>query len=344
MRKMLDSVVGNSFIKSKLLSDIVSDSLSHAYIIEGKKGSGKHTVAYMTAAALSCERIRDVNSPLPCLECPSCKKILEKKSPDVILVKREEDKATLGVDVIRNLRNDVRVVPNELEYKVYIIEEADKMTVQAQNAFLLTLEEPPKYVKFFLLCEDSNVFLETIRSRSQILRTEAISSGDIDTFLQMNKSEAKQLRLSDPHKYNEILMAAQNSIGRAIELLDEKAFKYIAQNRALARDFLAFLTSDGGSENVVALSVRFSKKREELSEQLLTIETALRDIIALERTENAPLLFFYDREEALLLADALSIRKLMTVYDAIKETQAAISQNANVRLSIINLFSKTDII
>lgn len=344
MRRMLDSIVGNSFIKSKLLADIVSDSLSHAYIIEGKKGSGRHTVAYMIAAALSCERLDDQSAPLPCLTCPSCKKILEKKSPDVILTTKEEDKATFGVDVIRELRNDVHIIPNELDYKIYLIEDADKMTVQAQNAFLLTLEEPPKYVKFFLICEDANVFLETIRSRSQILRTEAIATEDIDSFLQTNNDEAKRLKLSNPHNYNELLMASQNSIGRAIELLNEKAFEQIAQTRTLARDFLALLTSKNDSEKILSLSLRFSKKRDELSSQLLTIETALRDVIALERTENAPLLFFYDREEALLLVDALSIRKLMQVYDAIKDTQTAISQNANVRLTIMNLFSTTGII
>ena len=154
MRQMLDSVIGNSLLKSKLLSDILSDTLSHAYIIEGKKGSGRHTIAYMTAAALVCEKLNDTASPLPCLKCPSCKKILGQKSPDVITVTRE-DKATLGVDAIRFLRNDVRVVPNDLDYKIYVIEDADTMTPQAQNAFLLTLEEPPEYVKFFLLCEDS---------------------------------------------------------------------------------------------------------------------------------------------------------------------------------------------
>ena len=89
MRQMLNSVIGNSLLKSKLLSDILSDTLSHAYIIEGKKGSGKHTVAYMTAAALVCEKLNDNSSPLPCLNCPSCKKILGQKSPDVITVTRE---------------------------------------------------------------------------------------------------------------------------------------------------------------------------------------------------------------------------------------------------------------
>ena len=218
------------------------------------------------------------------------------------------------------------------------------MTVQAQNAFLLTLEEPPKYVKFFLLCEDSNVFLETIRSRSQILRTEAISVEDIDSFLQDHNDEAKKLKLSNPYNYNELLMAAQNSIGKAIELLDEKAFTQIAQARTLARDFLNMLSSKNDSEKILSLSMQFSKKRDEITEQLLTIEIALRDIIVLERSENAPLLFFHNREEALLLADAISIQKLINVYDAIKDMQVAIAQNANVRLSIINLFSKTDII
>ena len=344
MRKVLDRIVGNSFIKNKLRSDIISDSLSHAYIIEGKKGSGRHSIAYMIAAALSCERLSDITSSLPCLTCPSCKKIIDKKSPDVILVTREEDKATLGVDVIRALKNDVYVIPNELEYKIYLIDEADKMTPQAQNAFLLTLEEPPKYVKFFLICGDSNNLLETIRSRSQILRTEPISVEDIDKFLQTNNDKAKQLKLSNPHNYNELLMAAQNSIGRAIDLLNDKTFAQVAQNRALARDFLSLLTSKNNSEKAVTLTTRFSKKREELSEQLFTVETALRDIIALDRAENAPLLFFYDRDEALIIADELNIRKLISIYDALKFTQEIISQNANVKLSIINLFSKIDII
>lgn len=343
MRKVLDSIIGNASLKTKLYSDILSQTLSHAYIIEGKKGSGKHTVSYLIAAALSCENLNDGNSAIPCGTCKSCKKILEGKSPDVIMITRE-DKASIGVDAVRFLRNDVRVVPNDLEYKIYIIEDADAMTQQAQNAFLLTLEEPPSYVKFFLLCEDADSLLETVRSRSQILKTEPISTEDIDSYLQSNYQAAKQMKLSDPSDYYELIMSSGASIGRAVELLDSKTFKKTLEERNIARDFLKAITSKPSSDEIVSLLYKFEKKRDQLIDLLLTVELALRDIIAIDRTENAPLLFFYDRQEALSLSDAINIRKLMNIYDRLKNLQDLINSNTNIRLTVTNFFSEINIL
>lgn len=343
MRKVLDSIIGNSSLKNKLYSDIISQTLSHAYIIEGKKGSGKHTVSYLIAAALSCENLSNVSSAIPCGACKSCKKILEGKSPDVITVTRE-GKASIGVDSVRFLRNDVRVVPNDLDYKIYIIEDADTMTLQAQNAFLLTLEEPPSYVKFFLLCEDAGSLLETVRSRAQILKTEPISTNDIDSYLQSNYQSAKQMKLFEPADYYELIMSSGASIGRAIELLDSKEFKKTLEERSITRDFLRVVVSKPSSEEIVSLLYKFEKKREPLVDLLLTIELALRDLIAIDRTENAPLLFFYDRQEALSLSDAVNIRRLMQIYDRLKNVQDMINSNTNIRLSVTNFFSEINIL
>ena len=148
----LGDMIGNDALRVRLADDLRRGRLSHAYILEGPVGSGKHTLARQIAAALSCERKQDVTSPLPCRSCPACRKILSGNSPDLITVKREEDKTTFGVEVIRELRQDVPVAPNDTDYKVYLIEDAHLMTQQAQNAFLLTLEEPPPYVLFLLLC------------------------------------------------------------------------------------------------------------------------------------------------------------------------------------------------
>ena len=343
MRKVLDSIIGNASLKTKLYSDILSQTLSHAYIIEGKKGSGKHTVSYLIAAALSCKNLNDGNSAIPCGTCKSCKKILEGKSPDVIMITRE-DKASIGVDAVRFLRNDVRVVPNDLEYKIYIIEDADAMTQQAQNAFLVTLEEPPSYVKFFLLCEDADSLLETVRSRSQILKTEPISTEDIDSYLQSNYQAAKQMKLSDPSDYYELIMSSGASIGKAVELLDSKTFKKTLEERNIARDFLKAITSKPSSDEIVSLLYKFEKKRDQLIDLLLTVELALRDLIAIDRTENAPLLFFYDRQEALSLSDAINIRKLMNIYDRLKNLQDLINSNTNIRLTVTNFFSEINIL
>ena len=139
MKKAMPDIVGNQALRERLCRDILSNSLSHAYILEGADGSGRHTLALMSAAAVACENKDDSNTPLPCGVCPSCKKILERKSPDVIFV-GPQGKTSLGVDSARFIKEDVYTVPNDLDHKFYIIENADKMTSQAQNAILLTLD------------------------------------------------------------------------------------------------------------------------------------------------------------------------------------------------------------
>ena len=144
-------MVGNEALRLRLARDVREKTLSHAYLLEGARGSGKHMLALRIAMALACEHREEHSSPLPCMHCASCKKILDGNSPDVIWLRRE-DKATVGVEGVRRIRSDVYVAPHELDAKIYIIEDAHLMTTQAQNALLLTLEEPPSYVLFLLLC------------------------------------------------------------------------------------------------------------------------------------------------------------------------------------------------
>ena len=182
MREAFADIAGNETLKTRLANEISEGKLSHAYILEGSKGSGKHLFAMGIAAALSCENRGNDSSPLPCRTCPSCKKILSGNSPDIIHVGKG-DKATLGVEAIRTLKQDVWIAPNDSDVKVYIIEDAHLMTIQAQNALLLTLEEPPSYVLFLLLCESAAPLLETVRSRAPILRTEPLEAETIGNFL-----------------------------------------------------------------------------------------------------------------------------------------------------------------
>lgn len=343
MRSVLREVVGNDTLKSKILNDVSSDTLSHAYMIEGKRGSGRHTIAKMIAASLSCERKNDKSAPLPCGECLSCRKIFEGNSPDVITIGRE-DKASIGVDTIRFLRNDIRVVPNDLDYKVYIIEDADTMTLQAQNAFLLALEEPPMFVKYFLICEDSDSLLETIRSRAQKLRTEPIANEDIDTYLCEHYPEAQRMKRAEPDAYGELIMASENSIGSAVEMLDPKHFKHVLEDRMIAKELVSLISSGRRSDETISLISRFDGKRESLTRQLSCVLLALRDLIVLQKSEAATLLFYYDRESAISLTDTLSLRRLFNVYDSVTATLDAISVNANVRLSLIKLFSDIGLI
>ena len=337
VRSAFTDVMGNDRLRERLRDELCGHSLSHAYILEGAPGTGKHTVALRIAMALACQRRDEDDAPLPCMSCPACRKILEGKSPDVIFVKREEDHATLGVEIIREVRNDVYTAPNELDAKVYILEEAHLMTPQAQNAFLLTLEEPPAYVLFLLLCESSANILETIRSRAPTLRTQPVGKELMERHLCDTLPEAASLQRNNPTELAELLMAAEGSIGQAKKLLDPKARKPILLRRQTARDFVGLCTSRRNSLAVMQMLKALPQKREELITQLHVILLCLRDLLVCKQTDEASLCFFADREEAFTLSYRFTTPQLLSLCDRVTEACDQLRTNANVRLALTTL-------
>ena len=333
MRPILSDVIANERLRTRLGDEIVAGKLSHAYILSGERGFGKHTLALHLAAAVACERKGDVGAPLPCLSCPTCRKILAGNSPDIIYVNRG-DKATLGVDPIRELRQDVYIPPNDLSVKVYIIEEAHLMTTQAQNAFLLTLEEPPSYVLFLLLCENPALMLETVRSRAPVMRLEPVENELILQHICQKVPEAKRMWESDKAALEEIVVAADGSIGRALELLDPKLYKPLSDRREIARTFARLCASPKNAGDTMRFLNSLGTRREDLIEQMGTILLCLRDLLLSKQTENAPLCFFSDREEASSLAYAFTTPALLTLCDGVSEAVDRLRANANVRLTV----------
>ncbi len=330
MRPAFTDVVGNRRLCHRLCADLTEKKLSHAYIIEGKKGFGKHMIAMRIAAAVSCERTSDPTSPIPCMTCPSCRKILSGNSPDVIFISRG-DKATLGVDEIRRLRTDVLIPPNDTHAKIYIIEDAHLMTVQAQNAFLLTLEEPPPYVLFLLLCESSGALLETVRSRAPILRTEPIPPETIAHYLKEHVPEAARMEKGE---LLEIVAAADGSIGRAIDLQDPKLYRPLLERRATAREFVRISAERRSAAEALRFLSSLPQKREELIEQCGEILLCLRDLLLCKQTEGAPLCFFANREEACALSYSFTTPALLSLCEELCLAIDRLRQNANVRLTL----------
>ena len=246
-RMFLKYLYGNSRIK-----EIFSgSSVSHAYILEGPKGSGKHTAALEIIASLVCFTRNDSESPLPlpCHECPACKKIFNNHYVDIIYIDNN-DKTTLGVDQIRKIKDTLYTSPNEGSKKFYIIENAHLMTDEAQNALLLSLEEPPSFVMFFLLCESSDNLLDTIKSRAHIIKMELFKEEDIVSYVTE--------RYGSSYDENMIKKASQNSfgtIGRTISYLENPNNpEYEIQNLAISfvenwmehtlSETLAFVSND----------------------------------------------------------------------------------------------------
>ena len=158
-------------LNEKILNNFKDKRIPHAIIIEGfssEEDEIRLGIARVISAFLMCKD----NNQKPCFNCSSCNKIFTDNHPDVIKVGDDGLAKSFHIDKIRELRQDAFIIPNESNYKVYILDYADNMTVAAQNALLKVLEEPPKSVVFILMCKSSKNLLQTIRSRCQIFSFE----------------------------------------------------------------------------------------------------------------------------------------------------------------------------
>ena len=149
--------------------------LSHAYLITGPKGSGRHELARTLTQAMVCS-----GEQKPCGVCSHCKKVLAGIHPDVTTVTFPEDKNEILVDQIRAMRTDAYVLPNEAEKKVYIIDPAGGMNEKAQNAFLKVLEEGPAYASFLLIAQTAGEVLVTVASRCEELSVTPAAGGETE--------------------------------------------------------------------------------------------------------------------------------------------------------------------
>ena len=180
----IDQVIGQEQIKDYIKKAVKKSKVSHAYILCGEKGTGRMALAKLFAASLQCmgnTGAEDFKGP--CGECRSCRQMQSGNQPDVITVTQEK-KTGIGIDEIRyQVNNSVTVKPYAGPYKVYIIPNADKMTEQAQNALLKTIEEPPEYVVIILIAENASAFLPTILSRCVLLNMKPVSEAVITKYL-----------------------------------------------------------------------------------------------------------------------------------------------------------------
>lgn len=341
--KYFTDFVGNQSLISRLSRDIEENLLSHAYILEGPRGSGRHKLALSATAAISCTERGGNGGNIPCGKCKNCEKILGGKSPDIITIGLEGERATIGVEAVRQLKNDIYIAPNDLSVKVYIIENADCMTTQAQNAFLLSLEEPPSYIIFFLICENSSLLLETVRSRAPTLRTERIGEKELESYLLSHDKRARELKESSFDQWKELLCVSSGSIGYATELLDSKCRKQIFEYRRFAKEVISALSSSDKAAAFEAITA-FGSKRQDVIYRLSFLQYALRDLILLQKCDTAPLCFFESRETAAELSTHFTSKALFDLYDASAVAEDDLERNANVRLTLINMLQSTALI
>lgn len=201
-----DTLLGNDRLKENLAASLSRNHIAHFYLISGPKGSGKHTLARLLAAAILCREKRK-----PCLTCTPCRKVMEGNHPDFITVEDPEHK-TVAVRLVREIREDVFIRPNESEHKIYLFPQ--ELGIEGQNALLKILEEPPKYGVFLLLTDNPDKLLPTVRSRCTELKMQSIPPEQLRRQLALDFPQASREDIDGA------VLRSGGFLGQARELLE----------------------------------------------------------------------------------------------------------------------------
>lgn len=208
----------------KILQDeLTSERINHAYLFTGKDGVGKKSLSLQFARALLCQEIKNDS----CDQCLTCQKTEHHNHPDLRVIDLEEDSKVIKIDQVRELQHELAYKPYEGGRKIYIIDNADKMTPEAANSLLKTLEEPPAYAVLILLAEEINQLLPTVISRCQLIKLSVISREIIEAYLKEEEA--------DPEKARLFSLLAGGSLGRALTMYTDEDF---LEMRSQVLDFL----------------------------------------------------------------------------------------------------------
>ena len=315
-----NDIIGHEQIIEHLRNAITLDKISHAYIFNGPEDSGKMMLAEAFAMALQCEGEKE----RPCLSCRSCKQAMDHNQPDIIYVSHEKPN-TIGVDDIRTqVNNDIDIKPYSRRYKVYIIDEAQKMNQQAQNALLKTIEEPPAYAVILLLTTNADSFLPTILSRCITLNLKAVKADVIRSYL-MQKYQI-------PDYQADICAAfSQGNVGKAVKLAASSDF---AELKASVLQLMKRL-SDIDLYEMTAAVKQIAEYKLTVNDYFDLMMIWFRDVLYFKATGDVNGLIFKDEVYDLIQqAEKRSYQGIETILKALETAKVRVSANVNFDLVI----------
>jgi DNA polymerase-3 subunit delta' len=310
-------IIGHESIIQHLQNAISSHKVSHAYILHGEEGMGKKLLATAFAKALQCEE----GGILSCDRCKSCMQAETSNHPDIMWVTHE--KVSIGVDDIRlQVNGDIQVKPYNSPYKIYIIDDADKLTEQAQNALLKTVEEPPEYAIIILLVSNISVILPTILSRCVQLNLKPVDKQSIREFLMT------QHHVPDYMAEMAATFSGGN-VGKAIKYASSEDFE------KMKGDVLHILKYIDDMElyEVISGLKTLTANKASIEDYIDLMVLWYRDVIMYKATKDPDLLLY--REELTFINRQANIRSYEGVEKIISAMEKAkIRLKANVNFDI----------
>ncbi len=273
---MMFPLVGNSKVAASINAAISEKRIPHAIIIEGDAGTGKRTFAKFIAKSALCE-----NDNAPCGMCKNCTLLENNSHPDISYIRPEESKKNISVDQVRLLRKDAFIKPHISSKRVFIIEKAQTLNEQAQNALLKILEEPPSSVIFILVCENKSAFLNTITSRCVAFHLTTPSKEEAAEYiLGVTKADTEEI--------NDSLAKTGNNIGKALTLLKGKNDNKLENAASLFLDYM----QKGDAWNMLLCVKPFEKNRNDAAEFIFVLKKMVFENIKANKNAKAMLEFF----------------------------------------------------
>lgn len=301
----MKAIIGHSDIINSFYKIIEGERFSHAHIFYGEDGIGKSIVARKLAIKI-------------------IGKSEFKDYVDIVQFKIKESKNSIGVNDIRGLIEEINKKPYEAMKKVVIIHNGDKMTTQAQNALLKTIEEPPKDIFIFILCENILKILDTIKSRCQIHKLKALSNNEIVEYFQDRYPEIND-------DYLEIITKFSRGIpGVGEKLINDETFKEI---RDKSIELLVTIKNMNVNE-ILKKDEEFSKYIKDFDVMIDIIISFVRDTILYKETGNIELVINKDKVSDIKeCANIFSFKQLNDIISIINDARDNITLNANNSLT-----------
>ncbi len=317
-------IVGQEQINEHLTKAIEQEKVSHAYILCGEKYAGKEFIARVFAQALLCEG----EGERPCGKCPSCIQALTDNNPDIIYVTHEKPNL-IGIDDIRNQVNgDINIKPFRGRKKIYIINEAEKMNQQAQNALLKTFEEPPEYAVILLLVTNAEELLPTILSRAVMLNLKPVRDELVKKFLM------EEIKVPD-YKADVCVAFSRGNIGKAKNLASNEDFDTI-KNDVL--NMLKNVKTMDVSE-LTACVKRASELKADIKDYLDIIMVWYRDVLLFKATADPNGLIFKEELQYIKkVAEKTSYEGVEEIIEAVEAAKRRLNANVNFDLTMELLF------
>ena len=310
-----EDIVGNKHVVKNLKTSVDTGKISHAYIINGDEGTGKKLLSKIFAKAILCE-----GNNSPCDKCASCHSFDNNNNPDVIYVK--SDKKTIGVKEVRDQIVDiVDVKPYKYNYKIFIIENADKMSIAAQNAILKTLEEPPRYAVFILTASNIELFLPSILSRCVVVKLRAVNNEQIRDFLIKNKGIDE----------NHAELYAEYSQGIIVNALKiSSSSEFINMREDVIKWFTSIKNKSLSSVLLIADEMKIYKDNKEF---LDIAYMWYRDILSYKKVKDSNFVIQKDKLSSIIQeSEMYKEEEIIKALEAIMSAKIQLSQNGSFQV------------